>query len=132
MPTLSLNQRGQNLYPHKWFRDEKQYQGTTINQCEIKMRTFQLQWLHNKSQNSKWKHQYCLHPKCITPTKMTSNLFMKKKKIKSEGNSKTSKKRQMRRKMLFQVFCKQATYSHSTFNYLPCLRDVVYETKSTF
>lgn len=105
-----------------------------INQCKMKMRTFQLQRLHNKSQNSKWKHQYSLHPKRITPTKMTSNLFMNNERIKSEENSITSKKeRQGRRKFPFQVFFrKQATYSYSTFNCLPCLRYFLSETNFNF
>lgn len=36
--------------------------------------TFQLQRFHNKTQNSKWKHQNCFTPECISPVKMLSNL----------------------------------------------------------
>lgn len=54
----------------KWKRSTGPIQVARYPMC-----TFQLQRLHNKTQNSKWKHHNGFHPECKTPIKITSNLL---------------------------------------------------------
>lgn len=57
--------------------------------------TFQLQGFYNKSKNNKWKHQNGLTPKCISPTKMSSNLIINKQKHQKKWYDHETQKKQI-------------------------------------